>query len=106
MGRLGAVQGSCRGGGVVRTREEGAGWGRREGRRTEHAPEGAAVGAVSSGSVAPGDAPLRIFVLTGSDRGWLGSPDLLAPNPGASAPNLRRGRCVRRLERPRLLCNL
>jgi hypothetical protein len=27
------------------TRERGAGWGREEGRRTEHAPEGSAVGA-------------------------------------------------------------
>lgn len=34
--RLGAVRG--------RTREEGAGWGRGEGRRTEHAPEDAAAG--------------------------------------------------------------
>lgn len=38
------VPGSAPGCGAGRTREEGAGWGRGEERRTEHAPEDAAAG--------------------------------------------------------------
>lgn len=36
---------------------------------------------VSSGSVAPGNAPLRIFLLTGSDRGLAGQPGLARSQP-------------------------
>lgn len=77
--RLGAVPG--------RTREEGAGWGRREGRRTEHAPKGAVVVLVGASSVAP-STPLRVLVLTRSDRWWLGTQTCF--QAGALAPNLRR----------------
>lgn len=83
-------------------REEGAGWGRGEGRRTEHAPEDAAAGTCRRRLC--GSRHSTSDFSSDQERSVEAGPPRQAPSPVSGAQPEEAG--VRWLERPGLLCNL